>query len=104
MCNGSQGKALEYYSLKKNAENGLAASCMIYIMASVRTDIVQKMIRSDSSHKAYDFELEHLDIRNICPSFSNQWLQCSFPACSRGTRFDIIILQLSTQPAAVRPG
>lgn len=115
MYNGGQDNASEVTGLNIR-EIGLAAPCIIYIRAGVRTDIVRKMKKSSSSYiaclpkekKKHNLKansgcqrrLEHLDLHNTCLFFffffRISGYDAGSPECSKETRFDMIILQLGS--------
>lgn len=103
----SESKALNIWEI------GLAARCIIYIRAGMRTDIVRKMKRSGSSHKPHNLKAnsgcqgkhEHLDLHNIHFFSQNQSLQHLVPWEFKGNQvwYDNSTNQLAAHMPHARP-
>lgn len=114
MYNGGQDNASEVTGLNIR-EIGLAAPCIIYIRAGVRTDIVRKMKKSSSSYiaclpkeKKNIISKLTVVVRDGLSTlifiilafffflFRISGYDAGSPECSKETRFDMIILQLGS--------
>lgn len=103
----SESKALNIWEI------GLAARCIIYIRAGMRTDTVRKMKRSGSSHKPHNLKAnsgcrgkhEHLDLHNIHFFSQNQSLQHLVPWEFKGNQvwYDNSTNQLAAHMPHARP-